>query len=113
MCTFFLKCAIILPFVSCGCEIWSVTLREEHRLRVFRNSLWRKILVPGAKREEISRNLSKLLEELRDFYSSLNVIRLIKSRRNRWAGCAARMGGRRVLVGRPEGKRPHGRPRRR
>ena len=56
-------------------------------------------------------------EELNDLYSSPNIVRVIKSRRMRWAGHAARMevgrGVRKVLVGKPEGKRPMGRPRRR
>jgi hypothetical protein len=56
-------------------------------------------------------------EELRDFYSSPSIIRIIKSRRTRWAGHVARMGEKRntyrLLEGRPEGKRPLGRPKRR
>jgi hypothetical protein len=90
-------------------------LGEEHRLRVFENSVLRKIF--GPKREE-DRSWRKLhIDELRSLYSSPNIVRVIKARRMRWAGHVARMGvGRgvyRVLVGRPEGKRPLGRPRRR
>jgi hypothetical protein len=90
-------------------------LREEHRLRVFENRVLRKIF--GPKREEHG-SLRKLHnDELHDLYSSPNIVRVIKSRRMRWTGHVARMGeGRgayRVLVGRPEGKRPLGRSRHR
>ena len=72
----------------------------------------------GPKRDEVTREWRKLHnEELNDLYCSPNVVRVIKSRRMRWAGNVARMGERRgiyrVLVGKPEGKRPLGRPRRR
>ena len=72
----------------------------------------------GSKRDEVTKELRKLHnEELNDLYSSPNIVRVIKSRRMRWAGHVARMGvGRgmyRVLVGKPEGKRPLGRPRHR
>jgi hypothetical protein len=92
-----------------------MTLREEHRLRVFENRVLRKIF--GPKREE-DRSRRKLHNDgLHSLYSSPNIVRVIKSRKMRWAGHVARMGeGRgayRVLVGRPEGKRPLGRPRRR
>jgi len=68
----------------------------------------------GAKREEVTGERIKLYnEELNDLYCSLNIVRVIKSRRMRWAGHLARMGERRgvyrVLVGKPEGKRPLGR----
>jgi hypothetical protein len=103
---------VILPVVLYGCETWSLTLREEHR--VFENTVLRRIF--GPKREE-DRSWRKLHNyELHSLYSSQNIVRVIKSRRMRWAGHVARMGGRdvyRVLVGRPEGKRPLGRPRRR
>jgi hypothetical protein len=90
-------------------------LREEHRLRVFENRVLRRIF--GPKREE-DRSWRKLHnDEFHDLYSSPNIVRAIKSRRTRWAGHVARMGeGRgayRVLVGRPECKRPLGKPRRR
>jgi len=105
-----------LPVVLYGCETWSLTLREECRLRVFENRLLRRIF--GSKRDEVTGDWRKLhKEELNDLYSSPNIVRVIKSRRMRWAGHVARMGeGRgvyRVLVGKPEGKRPLGRPRRR
>jgi hypothetical protein len=84
-------------------------LREEHRLRVFENRVLRKIF--GTKMEE-DRSWRKLHNELHSLYSSLNIVRVIKSRRMRWAGHVARMGEgisvHRVLVGRSEGKRPSG-----
>jgi hypothetical protein len=107
---------IILPFVLYGCETWSLTLREEQRLRVFENRVLRRIL--GPKRDEATGDWRRLHnEELHDLYASPNIIRVIKSRRLRWAGHVARMGEERgayrILVGRPEGRRPLGRPRRR
>ncbi|KAJ4430052.1 hypothetical protein ANN_22260 [Periplaneta americana] len=107
---------VILPVVLYGCETWTLTLREEHRLRVFENKVLRKIF--GAKRDEVTGEWRKLHNtELHALYSSPDIIRNIKSRRLRWAGHVARMGesrnAYRVLVGRPEGKRPLGRPRRR
>jgi hypothetical protein len=99
-----------------ACETWSVTLREEHRLRVFENRVLRRIF--GLKRDEVTGDWRKLHNgELHNLYSSPDIIRQIKSRRVRWAGHVARMGeGRnmyRVLVGKPEGKRPLESPRRR
>ncbi|KAJ4440742.1 hypothetical protein ANN_08966 [Periplaneta americana] len=99
-----------------GCETWTLTLREEQRLRVFENKVLRKIF--GANRDEVTGEWRKLHNtELHALYSSPDVIRNIKSRRLRWAGHVARMGesrnAYRVLVGRPEGKRPLGRSRRR
>ncbi|KAJ4430807.1 hypothetical protein ANN_19398 [Periplaneta americana] len=107
---------VILPVVLYGCETWSLTLREEQKLRVFENKVLRKIF--GAKRDEVTREWRKLHNaELQALYSSPDIIRNIKSRRLRWAGHVARMGesrnAYRVLVVRPEGKRPLGRPRRR
>jgi len=72
----------------------------------------------GPKRDEITREWRKLHnEELNNLYCSTNIVRVIKSRRMRWAGHVARMGERRgvyrVFVGKPEGKSPLGRPRRR
>ncbi|KAJ4447830.1 hypothetical protein ANN_09838 [Periplaneta americana] len=106
---------IILPVVLYGCETWILTLREKHRLRVFENKVLRKIF--GAKRDEVTREWRKHNTELHALYSSPDIIRNIKSRHLRWAGHVARMGeyrnAYRVLVGRPEGKIPLGRPRRR
>jgi hypothetical protein len=106
---------VILPVVLYGCETWSLTLGEERRLRVFENRVLRKIF--GPKREEDGSWKKFHNDELHDLYSSPNIVRVIKSRRMRWAGHVARMGeGRgayRVLVGRPEGKRLLGRPRHR
>jgi hypothetical protein len=83
-------------------------LREEHRPRVFENRVLRNIL--GSKREEVGSWRKLHNDELHSLYSSPNIVRVIKSRRIRWAGHVARMGeGRdvyRVLVVRPEGKRP-------
>jgi len=106
---------IILPVVLYGCETWSLTLREEQRLRVFENRVLRKVY--GPKRDEVTREWRRLHnEELNDLYSLPNIVRVVKSRRMRWAGHVARMGEDRgvyrVLVGKPEGKRPLGRPRR-
>jgi len=91
-------------------------LREEHRLRVFENRVLRRIF--GPKRDGVTGEWTKLHnEKLNDLYSSPNIARVIKSRIMRWAGHVARMGERRgvhmVLVGKPEGRRPLGRPRRR
>jgi hypothetical protein len=98
------------------CETWSLTLREEHRLREFENRVLRRIF--GPKRDKVTGEWRKLHnKELRDLYSSSSIIRIIKSRRMRWAGYVSRMGEKRnayrLLVGKPEGKRPLGRPRRR
>ena len=105
---------IILPVVLYGCEIWSPTLRDERRLRVFENRMLRIVFRP--KRDEVAEEWRKLHnEELSDLYSLPNIV--VKSRRMRWAGHVAHMGEgrlvRRVLVGKPEGKRPLGRPKRR
>ncbi|KAJ4441567.1 hypothetical protein ANN_11423 [Periplaneta americana] len=107
---------VILPVLLYGYETWTLTLREEHRLRVFENKVLRKIF--GAKRDEVTGEWRKLHNtELHALYSSPDIIRNIKSRRLKWAGHVARMGesrnAYRVLVGRPEGKRPLGRPGRR
>jgi hypothetical protein len=88
-------------------------LREEHRLRVFENGVHRRIF--GPKRDEVIGGWRKLHnEELHGLYSSPS-IRVIKARRMRWAGHVARTGEVRgaynILVGRPEGRRPLGRPR--
>ena len=79
------KKAIILPVVLYECETWSLTLREEHRLRVFENKvLWR---IFGPKKVELTREWRKPQdEEVNDPCSSPNIIRLITSRRIRWVG---------------------------
>jgi hypothetical protein len=102
---------IILRVILYGCETWSLTLREKHRLRVFENRVLRRIF--GPKRDEVTGEWRKLHnEELHNFYSSPDIIRQVKSRRMRWAGHVARMGKERkvykVLVGKPKGKRPFG-----
>jgi hypothetical protein len=99
-----------------GCETWSLALREEHRLRVFGNRVLRRIF--GPKGDEVTGEWRELHnEELRDLYSSQSIIRMIKSRRMGWARHVTRMGEERnpyrLLMGKPEGRRPLGRPRRR
>jgi hypothetical protein len=98
-----------------GCETWSLTLREEHRLKVFENRVLRRIF--GPKRDEVTGEWRKLRKELRGLYSSPSIIRMVKLRKMRWAGHVARMGEKRnayrLLVGKPEVKSPLGRPRRR
>jgi hypothetical protein len=94
----------------------SLTLREEYRLRVFENRVLKRIFRP--KRDEVTGGWRKLHnEKLHSLYSSPSIVRVIKARRMRWAGHMARMGKVRgaynILVGRPEGRRPLGRPRRR
>jgi len=105
----------ILPVVLYGCETWSLTLREERKLRVFENMVLRRIF--GPRMEDVTGEWRRLHNELNDLYSSPNIVRVIKSRRMRLAGHVARMGEERglyrVLVGKPEGKKPLGRPRRR
>jgi hypothetical protein len=87
---------IFLPVVLYGCETWSLTLREEHRLRVFENRLLRRIF--GPKRDEVTGERRKLhTEELHNLNSSADIIRQVKSRRMRWAGHVARMGEERKL----------------
>ena len=99
--------AVVLFLCLYGCEIWSLILREERRLRVFENRVLRRIF--GPKTEEVKGEWRKLHnEELHDPYSSPNIVRVIKWRRMRWAGQVAPMGVNRVvsrvLVGKPEGK---------
>jgi len=91
-------------------------LREERKLRVFENMVLRRIF--GLRKDEVMEEWRRLhKEELNYLYSSPNIVRVIKSRRMRWAGHVARMGEERavyrVLVGKLEGKRQLGRPRRR
>jgi hypothetical protein len=82
---------IILRVVLYGCETLSLTLREEHRLRVFENRVRRRIF--GPKRDEVTGGWRKLHnEELHVLYSSPSIVRMIKARRMRWAGHVAHMG---------------------
>jgi hypothetical protein len=83
---------IILPVVLYGCETWSLTLREEHRLRVFEIRVLRRVFVP--KRAEVTGGWRKLHnEELHGLYSSPSIITVIKARRMRWVGYVAHGGG--------------------
>jgi hypothetical protein len=90
------------------CETWSRILSKEHNLRLFEDRVLRKIF--SWKRGEVTGNLHN--QGLYDLYSSPNIIRIIKSRRIKWAGHVARMGEKRneyrLLVGKPEGKRTLG-----
>jgi hypothetical protein len=81
---------VIFPVVLYGYETWSLTLREEHRLRVSENRVLRKIF--GPKREEDGSWRKLHNDELHSLYSSSNIVRVIKSRRMRWAGHVACMG---------------------
>jgi hypothetical protein len=73
-----------MPVVLYGCETWSLTLREELRLRIFKNWVLRRIF--GLKMDEVKGGWRKLRnKEPRDLYSLLSIIRMIKSRRMRWA----------------------------
>jgi hypothetical protein len=105
---------IILLVVLYGCETWSLTVREEHKLRVFENRVLRK--TSGPKRNEVKGGWRKRhTEAFHNLYSSQSIIRIIKSRRMRWAEYVVLMreirNVYRLLVGKPEGKRPLGRPR--
>jgi hypothetical protein len=107
---------IILPVVLHGCDTWSLTVKEEHKLKEFENRVLRRIF--GSKRDGVTGGWRKLYNEgLHNLYSSRSIIRIIKSRRMRWAGHVARMGEKRnvyrLLVGKPEGKRQLGRQKRR
>ena len=98
--------SILTAVVSWECKTWSLTVREEHRLRALRR-------IYGTKRDGVTGEWRKLHnEELNDLYCSHNIVRVIKSRRMRLAGHVARMeegrGVHKVLVGKPEGKRPLG-----
>ena len=102
---------IILPVVLYGRETWSLTLREERKLRAFENMVLGRVF--GPRRDEVMGEWRRLHnEELNDLYSTPNIVWLIKSRRMRWAGHVACMGEERgvyrVLVGKPEGRRPLG-----
>jgi hypothetical protein len=99
----------ILPVVLYGCEIWSLTLREEHRLGVSEERVLRRIF--GPERDEVTGGWRKLHnEELHDLYSSPSIIRIIKAMRMRSVGHVARRGEKRnayrLFVGKPEGRGP-------
>jgi hypothetical protein len=105
---------IILPVVLHGYDTWFLTLREEHSLGLYENRVLKRIF--GPKRDEDRGRWRKLHnEKLHNLYSSANIMRVIKSRRMRWAGHVARIGEKRnayrTLVGKAEGKRPMGRTR--
>jgi hypothetical protein len=87
----------ILPVVLYGCETWSLTLREEHRLTVFE---YRVLTIFGPKRDRETGDWRKLHnDELHKLYSLPTIIRMIKLRRMRWAGHVARMGRRGMHIG--------------
>jgi hypothetical protein len=89
---------IILPVVFYGCQILSLILREAHRLRVFENRVLRRIF--GLKRDEVIAGWRKLHnEELCNLYFSSSIIRMINSRRIKWAGHVARTGTRGIHIG--------------
>ena len=97
----------ILPVVLYGCETWSLTIREESRLRVFENRVLRQIF--GPKRDENGEWRSLYNEEHNSLYRLPNIVRVIKSRGLRWAGHVARMEeGRsavKIITGKPTKKR--------
>ena len=103
---------IYFRVVPCGCETLSLTLREESRLRVFENRILRRIF--GPRRDENGEWRILHNQELNSLYRSPNIVRVIKSRRLRWAGHVARKEeGRspfKIFTGTPTGKRPLGRP---
>jgi len=81
-----------------GCEAWSLTLREERKLRVFENMVLRRIF--GPRRDEVTGEWKRQHnEDLSDLYSSPNIVRVIKSSRMKWAGHVARMGVKRGCIG--------------
>jgi hypothetical protein len=88
---------VILSVVLYGCETWSLTLREEHRLRVSENRVLRRIFGPKREEEGSWRTLHN--DKLHNLYFSPNIVRVIKSRRMRWAGHVARMGRREAFTG--------------
>jgi len=102
-----------MSVVLYGCETWYLTFEGGKLLRVFENRVLRRIF--GPKMDEVKCEWRKLHnEELNDLFTSPNIVQVLKSRRMSWAGNVAHMGERRgicrILVGKPEGKRPVGRP---
>jgi len=107
---------VILPVVVYGCETWSLTLREKHRLRTFANRVVREVFGPN--RDKVTGEWRKLHnEDFSDQYCLTNIFRVIKIEKNEMGGHVACMGERegvyRVVVGNSEGKRPLGIPRHR
>jgi len=105
---------VFLPVILYGCEIWSITLADEHKLRVLENKVLKKIY--GPKQGDMAGEWRRLHnKELHGLYDSPDVVRIMKSRRLRWAGHVARMGEKRrlysIVVGKPDGKIPLGRSR--
>jgi hypothetical protein len=97
VCLNYNKCSKLLPVVLYGCRTWSLTVREEHKLRVFENRVLRRIL--GPPRDGVAGDWRKLHnEDLHNLYSSPSIIKIIKSRRMRWAGHVARMGRRGTCI---------------
>jgi hypothetical protein len=91
-------CETFIQSVLYGCETWSLTLREEHRLTVFENKVLRRIF--GSKRDEVTGEWRKLHnEELHDLHFSPSIIRIIRSRRMRWAEHVAEWGKREMRIG--------------
>jgi hypothetical protein len=89
---------IIFPVAFYGCETWSLTMREEHRLRMFENRVLRRIFRP--KRDDVTVEWRKLPnEEFNDLYPSPNTVQVKKLRRMRWAGHVAHMGEERRIQG--------------
>jgi hypothetical protein len=81
---------LILPVVRYGCDTWSLTFREEHRLRLFENRVFMRIFGPNGEEDGSWRKLRN--DEIHNLYSSPNIVRVIKSRKMRWAGHVACMG---------------------
>jgi hypothetical protein len=105
---------MVIVLVLYGCETWLLTLTEERRLRVFENRVLRRIFVP--KWDELTGEWRKMHnEEPTNLCSSPNIFWVTKSRRMRWVGYVSHMGESkgiyRVLVEKPEGRTPLGRPR--
>jgi hypothetical protein len=90
---------IILPVVLYGCETWSLSLWEEHRLRVFDKRVLRRILIFGPKKDEVTSWRKQQNKEIHNSYSSPSIIRMLKSRRMTWAGHVARIGLRGINIG--------------